>query len=138
MRRIVAGLPLLEGVRPVVVVVGVKSEPVGPHPRHMSGHGSAHPLQHGGLLLLLLLLGLAERLPETVATHGYGRKLLAGPPALGEIVRMTVVQRWRQAAETAAKFRGGPQPDVVRWEREAAGMERTAIGKALQAAGGRC
>ncbi len=77
--------PLLEGVRPVVVVL-VEGEPVGPdHPGH------SHAFQHGGLLLLLLLLRLAERLPKAgraVAAHG-SRELLAAPP-LGEIVRVDV------------------------------------------------
>jgi hypothetical protein len=77
--------PLLERVGPVVGVL-VEREAIGPdHPGH------SHAFQHGGLLLLLLLLRLAEGLPKAgraVAAHG-GRELLAAPP-LGEIVRVDV------------------------------------------------
>jgi hypothetical protein len=121
--------PLLERVGPVVGVL-VEGEPVGPdHPGH------AHAFQHGGLLLLLLLLRLAEGLPKAgraVAAHG-SRKLLAAPP-LGEIVRVDVKGGGESAhAAWAAEFRG-PQPDVMRREREA-GMQG-AVGEAIQAAGG--
>ena len=122
---------------PVVVGV-VERETVGPHARHVGRHSRPHPLQHGGLLLLLLLLRFAEGLPEAgwpVAAHSGGCRKFLAAPTLGEIVGMAVQQRRGQASQTAAKLAAGPQADVVGREGETR-MERP-VGEAVQAAGGR-